>query len=287
MSLVTTPIENIRVRWSDKKDAEYLVDSCSRHPRLLQAACHALLSSLDSKKGWNRDSIERADVDNALSSQDFRELCVRAYHDHEEGSINKKNGENKDKAEPVKITLLDKLFHKNSRVKKDEPIESPPPPNEVKVKAFLSDLHRITILAAIRLLFEEKKENFTISDLRNELKHNAIDVPPNIMRHVLDQLCLSGNLRLKDESTIITLDSAVVLAVAEKINIATTDIQLAVDHPDVYVSSEATFPKYIYEFGVKIFPKMLVANFGGLDLCKEEQRRLIEKGDWQEWLRRY
>jgi AAA+ ATPase superfamily predicted ATPase len=237
MNLVTRPIENIRVRWNNKEeDAKYLVDSCSRHPRLLQAACNALLANLDDKQD-RRDIIERADVDRALTSPDFREICMRLYHE--------KNEENE----------------------------------------FISDLHRITILAAIRLLFEEGKESFTITEIQKELKKNDIDVSPNIMRNILDQLCLSNNFRLLDESTIIAKEGTKIKKEAEQINI--NNLNLDVDHPDVYVGTEANFPKFTYEFGVRIFPKLLVAHFGGIKQCEEEREKLIEKGDWQEWLRRY
>jgi AAA+ ATPase superfamily predicted ATPase len=264
MNLVTRPIENIRVRWNNKEeDAKYLVDSCSRHPRLLQAACNALLANLDDKQE-RRDMIARADVDRALTSPDFREICMRLYHEKNEEKDNDKDA---DEQKKFGKAFFSRIFGIDTR------------------KEFISDLHRITILAAVRLLFEEGKETFTITDIQKELKRNDIDVSPNIMRNILDQLCLSGNFRLLDESTIIAKDGTKIKKEAEQINIH--DLNLSVDHPDAYVGTEASFPKFTYEFGVRIFPKLLVAHFGGLKQCEEERQKLIEKGDWQEWPRRY
>jgi len=284
MSLVTRPIENIRVQWNSKEDANYLVGNCSRHPRLLQAACHALLTNLDDKE-QKRDIIERTDVDKALTSDEFREICMRYYHDHVEGKGDGNNGVEKKKFERGK-TFFTRILGKNAKqIRGKDTREMLDENSSQKRKGFLCDLHRITVLAAIRLLFEEGTEIFTIMGIQKELKNYKIDVSPNIMRNILDQLCLSGNFRLRDESTIITKEGTKVLKEAEKINIDNTELD--VDHPDVYCSSLASFPTFTYEFGVKIFPKLLVAHFGGTRQCKDECVKLVEKGDWQEWLRRY
>ena len=267
MGLVTRPIENIRVQWNNKEeDAKYLVNSCSRHPRLLQAACHALLTLQDSK-GDKRDIIERIDVDRALTSPDFREICMRLYRDHDEIDSDEK------KKVETKKTLFARISGKDTERTTHE--SSTP-------KTFLGDLHRITILAAIRLLFEENKEVFTITDIQNELKNYKIDVSPNVMRNILDRLCLSGNFRLRDESTIVAKEGIRVMEKADKINYD----KLEVTQPQIYVGSDTTFPKFSYEFGVRIFPKLLVAHFGGLEKCQEEREKLIKKEDWKEWLRR-
>ncbi|MCK5056797.1 MAG: ATP-binding protein, partial [Candidatus Aminicenantes bacterium] len=276
MALVTRPIENILVRWKNKEDAAYLVDSCSRHPRLLQAACHALLNNLDKKK-IERNIITRPDVDMALNSQGFRDICMRLYRDPDERrTVNKI------------MTLFARLRGKN--VKKGMRNEHTPVPN--KGKEFLSDLHRITILAAVRLFFEEKKEVFTIVDIQEELKKNGIDVSPNIMRNILDRLCLSGNFRLREESTIIAKKGTKVLDETEKINISDTGatkshLAVTVDHPDVYGEKDKTIHRFTFEFGVKVFPQLLVAHFGGLKQCERERQKLTEKGAWKKWLGRY
>ncbi len=276
MSLVTRPMENIRVRWLDKKDAEYLVDSCSNHPRLLQAACHALLTILDSKVE-RRDIIEHSDVDNALTSSEFRELCMRFYHDHKE-----EKGESGDSEKKKKVERKNTFFSlKRGKDNRDVQSEAA----TQKRKGFLSDFHRITILAAIRLLFEEHKESFTLTSMHEELKSYNIDVTPNMMRNILDQLCLSGIFRLRDESTILTKEGTEAGKDARKISSGT--LPLTVGHPEVYKENETTFPKFSFEFGVKIFPRLLVAHFDGLKQCEEERDKLIKQGDWQEWLRKY
>ncbi len=269
MSLVIRPMENIRVNWNSKDDARYLVERCSRHPRLLQAACNGLLSILD-KKEERRDIIERFDVDKALSSDEFREICMRFYSDAA--------------AETIEDVEKRKSFWGLSWGKehKDEAKEQ----NVKNGKTgFLNDLHRITILIGVKFLFENKKEIFTITDIHDELKSYDIEVSPNALRNILDQLCLSGNFRLCDESMVIAKEGTQIPSdaqVAEK-----KEVELTMAQPDFYQEENETFPKFTYEFGVKIYPKLLVAHFGGLEKCEEERINLINKAEWKEWLRRY
>jgi len=279
LALVTQPIEKIRVKWKDREDALYLVNSCSCHPRLLQAACHSLLAILDSKKG-KKDIIERADVDQALTSAIFREMCMRFYHNPE--------GE---KEENFEINKEKKIYRKKSirYLFKDlfnYKIISEPEQSQ-KGKNFVNDLHRITILTAIRLRFEKKKESFTIADIYGELKRYIPDISPNVMRVILDHLCLSGIFNLKNESTLIARKDAIVQDKVIKKGIMSKEKKLAIDKPEVYRRDDAIFPKFVYEFGVNIFPTLLVAHFGGIDQCEEELKKLIKKKDWEEWIRRY
>jgi hypothetical protein len=78
LSLVTNPMKNIYVKWQNEEDARYLVEQCSAHPWLLQAACHTLLKILELKAD-KFDIIERENVDHALFHDDFRQLCLRPY----------------------------------------------------------------------------------------------------------------------------------------------------------------------------------------------------------------
>jgi hypothetical protein len=280
-ALVTNPIEKIRVRWKNKEDASYLVDNCSGHPRLLQAACHALLTILDDKEE-KKDVIERTDVDEALTSDKFREMCMRFYQnpqvEKEENRV--ESNESTDKAVGRKKSFFTSLFKvqpKDNEVIQSEQSEQLQKPQ--KGKHYWNDLHRITMLSAIRLLFEERMYTFSIMDIQRELKNLGLDISPNVMRIILDHLCLSSNFRLTTESTLIARkDSDVQNKVGQDIT---------VEKPDDSLLDDKTLPKFIYEFGVKIFPKLLVAHFGELDQCKDELQKLIEKKDWQEWLRRY
>jgi hypothetical protein len=272
MGLVTRPIEQILVHWKNKEDAEYLVDNCSRHPRLLQAACHALLTILDSKQE-NRNIIERKDVDQALNSDRFRELCMRLYHAEERDS-----GKNGGKIKEIrkKRTFFGRLLGVDAS-SKDE---------------FLGDIHRITILAAVRLLFEEDKEDFAITDIQKELKKDNIDISPNIMRNILDRLCLSGNFRIREESAIIAKEGKKILKKAKKTDIDNHDkaikkLDVKVNKPEAYGGENTTIPRFTYKFGVKIFPRLLAAHFGGPEKCEEERQKLIKKGDWREYLKRF
>lgn len=268
LALVTNPIEKIRVRWKDKNDASYLVDNCSCHPRLMQSACHSLLTILDSKKD-NKDVIERIDVDRALTSADFREMCMRFYQNPED---------EKEKKEPRKKTLFHPFSKTTSSNRNGTQSEKPGKGNH-----FWNDLHRITILSAIRLGFEGNKERFTIRDIQGELKRRGLNISPNAMRIILDHLCLSGNFRLLTEATLIAHEDAdVQKKVEQNKGIKSDKKNLTVGKPD-----DKKFPKFIYEFGVKIFPQLLVAHFGGIDQCKDELKELVAKKDWEAWLRRY
>lgn len=262
LALVTRPMENIRVRWKSQDDARYLVDSCSCHPRLLQSACHSLLTILDSKKG-DKDVIERSDVDQALTSAEFREICMRFYGNPKADIVERKKG----------------FFASLSRKRSRDFAESQ------KGKKFLNDLHRITILSVIRLLFEEHMETFTINDIQEELKKSGIDVSPDVMRTILDHLCLSGNFNLIDETTILAEKEAEVKQKADK-DLNLKKVNLSVSKPGTFQSDKLLL-QFKYEFGVKMFPKLLVAQFGGLDQCRYELQKLIDKKEWINWIGRY
>ncbi|MFC2146383.1 AAA family ATPase [Acidobacteriota bacterium] len=269
LALVTQPIEKIRVRWKNKKDALYLVDSCSGHPRLLQAACHSLLTILESREG-KKDEIEKDDVDKALTSPDFRELCMRFYRNPtEEKEVRKKTRFH--------------LFSKRQQTGDKKLIQHETSPKGTEL---WNDLHRITILSAISMLFEQDNESFSITDIQRELKKHKLDISPNAMRIILDHLCLSSIFHLKDESTLVARKDTDVPKNVEQ-NIVAKEKDFTIGKPDVYSSDDTTFPKFIYEFGVKIFPKLLVGHFGGINQCNEELKKLMEKKGWVEWLRRY
>lgn len=78
-ALVTHPMNNIYVKWKNEEDARYLVEQCSGHPWLLQAACHTLLKILD-QKTEKFDIVEKENVNWALLHDDFRQLCLRPYY---------------------------------------------------------------------------------------------------------------------------------------------------------------------------------------------------------------
>jgi len=77
-ALVTHPMNNIYVKWKNTEDAQFLVEQCSGHPWLLQAACHTLLKILD-QKTEKFDIVERENVNQSLLHDDFRQLCMRPY----------------------------------------------------------------------------------------------------------------------------------------------------------------------------------------------------------------
>ncbi len=273
LALVTRPIENIRVQWKDRNDALHLVDSCSGHPRLLQAACHSLLAVLDGKKD-RKDIIEKQDVEEALTSAEFREICMRFYYNPEQ----EKYANGKEARTEKKTSFFSRMLsHEEAPIKEDDPKRG---------KVFWNDLHRLTILSTIRLQIEEKKKNFSITEIHDELSRLGVKISPNAMRMVLDHLCLSGNLNLRNEATVISKRQEKLRDMIKKGELKKDG--LSVDVPrDEAPGAGMVLPKFVFEFGVKIFPKLLVANFGGIKMCKEEIQTLVEQGDWKEWAGRY
>lgn len=285
LALVTQPMKNIHVNWQSEEDAGYLVDKCSGHPLLLQAACQSLLSILDGK-GENKDMIEKRDVDSALYSDQFQHICMRFYPSPPKETQFDNRAKKKNKGKKKFIFPFTK-----SRVKPS----LRPPQGEKKREAFLDDIHRIAILTAIRLQFEKYKENFALTDLQDEFKRLKIEISPNMMRNILDHLCLSGVFRLLEESTLITREKNKIQEEAQKQidSAAKHDQQLPdtsqfkIEQPEELRAKGKSLLKFKYEFGVQIFPELLVANLGGIEKCSEELSKLIEKGEWKEWIGRH
>jgi Cdc6-like AAA superfamily ATPase len=278
LALVTKPMKDIHVRWQDEeKDANYLVDSCSGHPLLLQAACHSLLSILDDKKE-NKDMVERKDIDSAFNSELFQQLCMRFYHS---------------------VQSPKTLAKKGKWLKLKKTGEKPPFQNDENRDALLTDIHRIAILSALLILFagergqDKGRDHFSLTELHNALKQYGIEVSPDEMRRILDNLCLLGILRLIDEPHLIVSKELQrkedvqqhLHQVGEKKRGEGLDsgkVQLGL--PDTYADRDTSTLKFTYKFAIKIFPRLLMANFDGIDKCKEELQKLVEKQDWREWL---
>ncbi len=266
LSLVTSPIREIHIKWQDEeRDANYLVDQCSGHPLFLQAACHTLLTILDDKSEENKGIIERKDVNQVFHSNRFQELCMRYY--------------NPTTRESIKSGGLLRI------IKRSHEEEDP--------ESFLKDIHKITILTAVINYAENKKESFTLSEIQKELKGYKINISPGHMREILNLLCLSGTFRLIEESTLITPKRNNIQASAQeeidKIqnkNIAKYK-KLIVDKPDVYNKKDETSLKFQYTFAIKIFPILLIANFDGIENCKDELNKLLKIGNWKKTLRRH
>lgn len=150
-------------------------------------------------------------------------------------------------------------------------------------KEFLNDLHRITILAAIDLLFNKRRERFTLKDIYDELHDYGIDVSPNITRNILDHLCLSNNFRLVDDTTIFTSrGDTVINELLQKTDMEDLkNVTLHSEKPIALTDNDLTISQFNYEFGVKIYPRLLVRHFGGLEQCEQERKMLISKGEWK------
>ena len=244
--LVIQPMKNIHVKWqNEEKDANYLIDSCSCYPMLLQVICHSLLKILDDQE--RKSFIERKDVLLAFQSDQFIQKCMRYY-------------------EPAIL-------------------------KGIKTESFFEDVHKITILAAIRLHFEEKKCSFTLTEIQNELREYKIEISPGMTGEILARLCLNGTIRLLEEQQLITSNDDKILKdveilAAEDERINTNKIKVV--SPSIYYDSkEKTFVKFQYEFAVKIFPEILVAHFDGIENCKKELKDLIEREQWKDWVRRH
>jgi Cdc6-like AAA superfamily ATPase len=263
LALVTTPMKDIHIKWQNKeKDASYLVEQCSDHPLFLQAACHDLLTILDDKDK-NKDLIEKKDVEQALSYEKIRQLCMRYYHSSARQNIRSRR-------------LLRKFKQSD----------------EENVESFLHDIHKITILTAI-INYSERKEPFTLIEIQNELKKLKIDIPPDSLLKILNWLCLRGTFRMIGEPTLITPKrTEIKKKIEQKIDQANEENRdifgkLEVGKPDVYDNQDKFSLKFKYEFAVKIFPRILVANLGGMENCEKELKQLVSKKDWKKWIRRY
>jgi hypothetical protein len=244
--LVTRPMRDIHVKWeNEEQDANFLVDQCSGHPLLLQAACHALLQILDNKTDMIT-IIERKDIDKVFRSDQFQQICLR-YYPREFGKPRKAKG-------------FFGILRKSIRQEE---------------KPFFEDIHKITTLAVVRLFFEEAEESFTLRQIQEELKKHRISISQSRMREIMDRLCLSGTFRLVDEPTVITkkdrLDRGQI-----KIDGTPKDTswKIKVDTPASYSDKTESAIKFKYEFGIKIFPKLLTANFEGIEKVKQEIEKL-------------
>jgi len=263
LGLVTRPMNDIHIKWKNEHDAEILVESFSRYPFLLQAACHTLLTILDSKKG-KRDMIEGEDIEKVLCHEKFLKLCMRFYDPIIKKSLKLKKG----------------LFSKRKQsVEWDH-------------EPFFEDIHKITILIAVKLHYEDGKKSFTLTDLQKELKKYKIELSPSLVREIINRLCLNGTLSLIEEPSLITPKDKEVMSEfqQEEIKNEVKNIRVVedfkVDKPDIYSAPTETFPKFKYEFGVKIFPQLLIANLDGIEKCKEELRTLLVKKSWEYWIKR-
>jgi hypothetical protein len=261
-SLVTNPMKGIHIKWKNEDDAYYLIENCSCFPLLLQAACHTLLGILDAKKE-NNDIIERSDIDSVFTQEKFIHICMRLYD-----SIVKESKRPKG--------LL-------GRLKKPLAWEREP---------FFEDIHKITILAAVRLYFEEGKETFTLNEIQDELKNYQIDFSPGLMIKIVDRLRLNGSFHLIGEPSVISKNHKKIQKGIEQ-NIRHEEnrderlfMDFRVSNPNIYNEQNETFPKFEYEFGVKILPKLLMAKFDGMENCIKELKTLVAKKTWEDWVRR-
>ena len=255
-NLVTRPMKAIHIRWEDEKnDAAYLLEQCSCHPLLLQAACHSLLEVLD-KKEENSGTIEKADIDSVFIMEQFQQLAMRLYNSH----------------------LVDSEKDKKKQDNKD---------------LFLKEIHKITILIAILLYVEEGISGFTLQEMRTKLYNYGIDVSPDDMREIFNRLCLNGTFRLLEDVTIISKKSRDQIyhslrkySVEDSQPKYDTIKNVTLHPPEYYARPEKNIGVFKYEFGVKIFPYLLIENLGGIESCHQELANLLKKDSLKKWLKR-
>ncbi len=281
LELVTKPMRAIHVHWQDEaRDAQYLIDSCSGHPFLLQTACQSLLSILDEKE-YHKDTIEPDDVEKALYTDKMQQLCLRFYDAAsqdkrlESGKIQKKDNKSffsffkraPSQGPGIKSKPVEKRIMLSGASQKD-------------LAEILPDIHRITILSAIRLCIEDGRESFTMTELQEELENFQLDISTDMMRYILDHLWLSGVFRNTNESMLLAPKQE---ELEQKAKVIKKDSRLkkeiktglTVAKPDVYLPEKKSRVVFKYEFGVRIFPELLVAKYEGIEKCKEELRRLV------------
>jgi hypothetical protein len=264
LKLVTQPMKNIYVKWENEQDANYLVKKCSSYPLLLQSACHTLLTILDEKKA-NRDVIEKADIHQVFARQKFIELCMRFYE-----PLIKKSQKSRG--------FFDK--HKKSIAWDEEP--------------FFEDIHKIAILALVMRQYEKNRDIFNLTEIQDELKQIGIDLSPGLVQHIIKRLCLNGTLRLIEEPTIISRKGNRTLGeITEKIKPGEEEKsrenipgEYHVDNPDFYSGKDTNHMIFLYQFGINIFPEILIAHFHGIENCKKELKALVGKESWKKWKKR-
>ena len=224
-----------------------------------------MLTILDEKKDSSkRDIVEKEDIDLVFRQQKFQDLCMRFYDPM------------------IKQSVKPKIFFgkREKSIKWDR-------------EPFFEDIHKITILVTVKLFHKEQKDSFTLTEIQGELKKNQIELSPGQMREIINRLCLNGTFRLIEEPTIITPQEdrvrKDVFERMEKDDDAARYIleSFKMDKPDIYSDSNETLIKFEYEFGVKIFPKILIASLDGINNCKKELISLVAKKNWEDWVRRY
>jgi Cdc6-like AAA superfamily ATPase len=268
LELVSKPMRKIHINWQDEEnDAAFLVDNCSGHPLLLQQACHSLLSILDSKTE-NKSTIERKDIERALTSEPFQRLLMRFYHFPGKTSAKKK------------LSLWELLKTKKWN------IQIPLNTNaQEKLNTAERNLHRLTVLCAVMLLHEGKNDRnaFSLSELLAEITKNSVEISPDNMREILDFLCLRGVFRQIGEPTMIykskgpqaeDMQAEIKKLKSEK---KFDSNQVKLGQPEVFEQDEQMQFKSCYEFGVKIFPQLLETNFDGIENCRKEMENLAGK----------
>lgn len=252
LRLVTSPMKSIFIKWQQQKDAQFLVDQCSGHPMLLQNACHTLLKVLDEKPEEAMDCIETKDVNQTLSSPDFKELFMRYYNS---------------------ITQLDT---KTKTLRKEK-------------EYLLRGIHKITLLTAVILHLKHGKQLFSLNDIGAGLKEYGLDLSADMLLRILTRLCMYGTLRVKGESTIIAKEKKDRKEIKDKVKKVEEEIkkdeeksygkveELTVRAPEIFDPKKEYAVKFKYEFAIKIFPKILEATFDGIENCMKEIEQIAEK----------
>jgi hypothetical protein len=227
LALVTNPMKNIYVKWQNEEDALYLAEQCSGHPWLLQAACHTLLKILELKTD-KFDIIERENVNQALLSDNFRQLSMRPYE-----SI----------SALAKEPFL-KGIHKITTL-----------------AALVLHLEKNKKLFSLNEIREELKSYGV--DMSPDLVQTIITrlCMYGIFRYMGDPDIIMKEKKDRDEK----VKEGIKKLSEEMVKKAT---EISIKQPEVFDITKGYNLELKYQFAVKIFPQILSANLGGLENCK-------------------
>jgi hypothetical protein len=235
-ALVTHPMKNIYVKWQNEEDARYLVEQCSAHPWLLQAACHTLLKILELKAD-KFDIVERENVNQALVSDDFRQLCLRPY-------------------ESISGLIKEPFFKGIHKI--------------TTLAALVIHLEKSKELFSLNEIREELK-SYGVNMAPDQM-HTIITrlCMYGILKYLGDPDIIMKEKKDREEELkegIEKLSEDVVVKPGE----------ISIKQPEIFDITKGYTLALKYQFAVKIFPRILAANLDGLENCKIEIEETVKR----------
>ncbi len=81
LELITSPMENIGIRYNDPSDREIILEKTSSHPNLIQFVCKLLIETIENKKEeLKRRTIYRTDITDVVESFDYEDYIINDFY---------------------------------------------------------------------------------------------------------------------------------------------------------------------------------------------------------------